>query len=63
MVFIKSKISGYYFRDIGVWTSDTADAFTFANEWVARDFIRREKVSDVQVVETEENAPRWNAAA
>jgi hypothetical protein len=51
MVVLKSKLSGYYFRDFGVWTVELAKAATFANEWVARAFAHNEHVEDVQVVE------------
>jgi hypothetical protein len=53
MAFIKSKLSGYYFKQFGVWTSDPLDALPFTNEWSARDFVRRKRLEDVQVVEAE----------
>lgn len=51
MVLLRSKLSGYYFKSSGVWTADQSDAATFADEWLARAFIRRERIEDVRVVE------------
>ena len=53
MIVLKSKLSGYYFKAFGVWTSDPLDASAFPDEWSARDFLRCEHVEDVQVVEPE----------
>jgi len=63
MIVLKSKLSGYYFKDFGVWTSDPLDASTFTNEWIARDFVRREHVEDVQISEPEVTTPelQWVA--
>jgi hypothetical protein len=63
MTVLKSKLSGYYFKDFGVWTSDPRDASTFTNEWVARDFARREHVEDVQAIEPEVSAPELEPVA
>ena len=51
---LRSKLSGSYFQDFGAWTSNPTGTRAFTNEWSARDFIRRERVEDVQVVEEEE---------
>jgi hypothetical protein len=53
MIVLKSKISGYYFKRFGVWTSHAQDAFTFPDKGFARDFIQNQRLVDVQVVETE----------
>jgi hypothetical protein len=50
MTVLKSKLSGYYFKDFGVWTSDPSEASSFGDEWDARDFVRRHHVDDVQIV-------------
>jgi len=52
MIVLKSKISGYYFKRFGVWTSYEQDAFTFPDEGVARAFIQNQRLVDVRVVET-----------
>ena len=57
MFILKSKLSGCYLKNIGVWTSDPLDAFTFADEWTARDYTRREQVDDVQVFEAKVHTP------
>src|ERR1051325_4556968 len=36
MVVIKSKLSGYYFKDFGIWTSRADEAVMFPSEWLAR---------------------------
>ena len=53
MVVIKSKLSGYYFKDFGIWTSRADEAVMFPSEWLARDFMRREHIEDVRVAECE----------
>src|SRR5215204_4786321 len=53
MTVLKSKLSGFYFKAFGVWTSDPLDALAFPDEWLARHFLRREQVQDVQIVEPE----------
>ena len=63
MKVLKSKLSGYYFKGFGVWTTDPLDAFTFTNEWVAREFMRRERVEDVQVADRDVIGPVFEAAA
>lgn len=62
MIVLKSKLSGYYFKDFGVWTSDPLDAFKFTSESAAREFAHREHVLDVQAVE-EIHGPALMAAA
>ena len=53
MAVLKSKLSGYYFKDFGEWTSNPLEALKFATEWIAREFMRRQPVDSVQVVEPE----------
>jgi hypothetical protein len=53
MIVLKSKISGYYFKRFGVWTSHAQDAFAFPDKGFARDFIQNQRLVDVQVVEIE----------
>jgi len=53
MVVLRSKLSGYYFKDFGIWTSNPADARAFDSEWSARAFAICEHVQDVQFVERE----------
>jgi len=62
-VVLKSKLSGYYFNDFGVWTSSLVDAKYFSNEWVARAFVRSSHLEDVQLVETEIPMLELNLAA
>lgn len=49
MVVIVSKLSGYYFKGFGDWTSDPLQAESFPDEWDARRFIQREHLSDVTI--------------
>jgi len=63
MVVLKSKLSGYFFKDFGVWTSSPADAKSFSNEWIARSFLRTQHLDDVQIVETEIPTMELNLAA
>lgn len=53
MIVLKSKLSGYYFKDFGDWTPLACEGFGFPDEWAARDFVRREHMDDVQVIEAE----------
>jgi hypothetical protein len=63
MVVIKSKLSGYYFHDFGVWTPDPLHAVTFPNEWDARSFIRRERIEDAIVIQRDGSGGSMQAAA
>jgi hypothetical protein len=54
MVVLKSKLSGFYFKTFGSWSANAADAMSFPDEWVARDFVLREHVDDVQVIDADE---------
>jgi len=62
MIAIRSKLSGYYFKDFGIWTSNPADAKFFDNEWSARAFAQSEHVQDVQFVEPEISMMELNLA-
>jgi len=53
VVVLRSKLSGYYFKDFGVWTASLAKARPFSSEWVARSFVECEHLTDVQIVESE----------
>lgn len=53
MVVLKSKLSGYYFKDFGAWTPDPRQAAGFSDEWDARMFARREHLDDVVVAEAD----------
>lgn len=63
MTVLKSKLSGYYFKDFGVWTSDPLAALAFTDEGTARDFVRCQPVVDVRVVELEVTTPELLRAA
>jgi len=63
MVVLRSKLSSYYFKDFGVWTSSLVDAKSFCNEWVARAFVRSSQLEDVQIVDTENPMQELNLAA
>jgi hypothetical protein len=53
MVVLRSKLSGFYFKDFGAWTPEVQDAKTFSDEWAARAFVRSENVEDVQVIDAQ----------
>jgi hypothetical protein len=63
MVVLKSRLSGYYFKDFGAWTPDPFKAKAFNNEWCARSFIHEQHVEDVQVTEPDILAPEFTLAA
>lgn len=63
MVVLRSKLSGYYFKEFGVWTSHVLQAMTFSNEAEARAFVVRENVTDVQFAEREDWPGELMAAA
>ena len=63
MIVLKSRLSGYYFKDFGAWTSDPLDARAFASESLAREFVGREHLQDVQIVDREVSALELRAAA
>ena len=47
MILLKSKLSGFYFKDFGIWVTSPAEAQQFANQWEAREFAMREHLGDV----------------
>ena len=51
MILLKSKLSGFYFKEFGVWVRDPAQAHPFADEWSARAFARSEHLEDVTPAE------------
>jgi hypothetical protein len=51
MTLLKSKLSGLYFKNFGVWVHDPDEAHPFGDEWTAREFIRTEHIQDVAVAE------------
>ena len=51
MDVLKSKLSGYYFKEFGVWVKDPHEARVFSTEWTARDFAKREHIEDVVAID------------
>jgi hypothetical protein len=47
---LRSKLSGFYFKEFGVWVRDPDEAMHFPDEWEAREFARREHIEDVTAV-------------
>jgi hypothetical protein len=62
MVVLKSKLSGYYFADFGIWTPHVLQAATFVNEWDARGFAQREHLHDVVPIDANSLADIQQAA-
>ena len=51
MVVLKSKLSGFYWKEFGVWTRDPQQATSFIDEWHARGFARREHIDDITIAD------------
>ncbi|HYG23000.1 MAG TPA: hypothetical protein VEH04_09475 [Verrucomicrobiae bacterium] len=49
-ILIQQKNSGLYFKDVGAWTRDPADAMDFLSSTGAIDFCVLNKISHVQLV-------------
>ena len=49
-ILLQKKDSGEYFRDVGVWTREPAEAMDFLSSMKAIDFCITNKVSRVQIV-------------
>ena len=63
MVVLRSKLSGFYFKDFGAWTPDPIKGKAFDNEWVARAFAHDEHLEDVQITEPEAFTSEFTLAA
>jgi hypothetical protein len=49
-ILLQQKESGLYFRDIGAWDPDPAQAMDFLGSTSAIDFCVANKISNVQIV-------------
>jgi len=49
-ILLQQKESGLYFRDVGSWVPDPADAMDFLSSTSAIDFCVANKISHVQLV-------------
>lgn len=49
-ILLQQKESGLYFKDVGVWTRQPADAMDFMSSTAAVDFCTLNRISDVQLV-------------
>jgi hypothetical protein len=49
-ILLQQKESGLYFRDIGAWDPDPAEAMDFLSSTSAIDFCVANKISNVQIV-------------
>ena len=60
---LRSKLSGYYLKECGVWVRDPDEAMRFPDEWAAREFARREHIEDVVAVRLDDGANDTQLAA
>ena len=49
-ILLQQKKTGLYFKDVGTWTQDTAEAMDFVSSTKAIDFCVLNKISGVQMV-------------
>jgi hypothetical protein len=63
MVVLKSKRSGFYFREFGEWVSEPHNARRFTCESEARAFARREHLDDVLALRPEPSLLEFDLAA
>jgi hypothetical protein len=49
-ILIQQKETGLYFKDVGSWTRDSAEAMDFLSSTAAIDFCVTNKISGVQLV-------------
>jgi hypothetical protein len=49
-ILLQQKETGEYFKDVGAWTRDPAEAMDFLSSTRAIDFCVRNKISPVQIV-------------
>ena len=49
-ILLQQKKTGLYFKDVGTWTQDTAEAMDFVSSTKAIDFCVLNKIIDVQLV-------------
>ena len=49
-ILIQQKHTDLYFKDIGAWTRDAAEAMDFLSSTSAIDFCAVNKIADVQLV-------------
>ena len=49
-VLLQQKETGEYFRDVGVWTRNPAEAMDFLSSMKAIDFSVANKIANVQIV-------------
>jgi hypothetical protein len=49
-ILLQQKETGLYFKDIGAWTPDAAEAMDFLSSTSAIDFCVLNKISHVQLV-------------
>ena len=49
-ILLQHKDSGLYFKDVGSWTGDTAEAMDFVSSGAALEFCAASKLVAVQVV-------------
>jgi hypothetical protein len=56
MTVLRSRLSGLYFKDFGLWVAQAAEALRFASADSAKQFVATEHLRDVAVLDTEESA-------
>ena len=49
-ILLQQKETDLYFKDIGTWTRESAEAMDFLSSTSAIDFCEANKISDVQLV-------------
>ena len=49
-ILLQQKDTGLYFKDVGTWSRDPADAMDFLSSSKAIEFCQMNKIADVQLV-------------
>ena len=49
-ILLQQKETGLYFKDVGVWTPESAEGMDFVSSTAALDFCATNHLSDVQLV-------------
>jgi hypothetical protein len=54
MTVLRSRLSGLYFKDFGLWVARAAEALHFESVESAKQFILSEHLADVAVLDSDE---------
>jgi hypothetical protein len=54
MTVLRSRLSGLYFKDFGLWVARAAEALHFKSVGSAKQFIVSEHLADVAAIEADE---------